>query len=65
MKIIKISEMNETEDWKRGFAAGLKYFLVKEAFRHQEDIAKAKNDIARLKNIHLPRNLTLGDWIEP
>lgn len=57
--------MNESEEWKRGFAAGLKYFIVKETFRHREDIEKAKTDLERLKEIKLPAGLTMGDWIEP
>lgn len=62
---IKISEMNESEDWKRGFAAGLKYFITKEGFRHSEDIQKIKKDLALLKDVKLPKDLTMGDWIEP
>lgn len=64
-RIVKISEMKESEDWKRGFAAGLKYFITKEGFRHSEDIQRIKADLERLKPIKLPKDLTMGDWIEP
>jgi len=64
-RTIKISEINESEEWRRGFSAGLKYFITKEAYRHKEDIEKAKGDLQRLKEIKLPKDLTMGDWIEP
>jgi hypothetical protein len=64
-KIVKISELNESAEYKRGFAAGFKFFQMKEMKRHSDDIDQITKDIIELGYIKLPKELDFDTWIEP
>jgi hypothetical protein len=65
MKGIHISDLNESEEYKRGFAADLKFFLMKERKRHSDDIDQCTIDLIELSDINLPKDIDFDTWIAP
>jgi hypothetical protein len=65
MKGIHISDLNESEEYKRGFLAGFKFFMMKEIHRHLEDVKQGTEDISGLHDVKIPKELDFDCWIMP
>lgn len=56
-----------SDDYREGFLAGFKFFVLKEVRRHSQDIGRALDDIRALKDIPLPHeglNIDIDGWYE-
>ena len=42
----------------------IKFFLLREKYRHQQDIVKIEQDLAKLKDIVVPESLDITAWYE-
>lgn len=65
MKKINLREIPfRSDEYRDGFLAGFKWFVIKEIHRHNEDIESGCDDLRALEDVILPPGLDVRAWYE-